>query len=118
MASIIPINPALPRQAVTVDLGGTRYRLRVWWAETGWWHLDLQTADGIDIVIGRRIDSGDWPLRGLVDDRQPQGAIFVYDRDGAGVRPGPTELGGADGRCQLLWATAAELLDWGREAYA
>lgn len=50
--SIIPLEAGA--QSLSVPLGGTSYRMRIWWREsvTPCWMLDLSTDAGVSLVSG------------------------------------------------------------------
>lgn len=85
----------------TVTLDGSRYLLRLMWAERSRrWYLDLETTDGTPIRRGIKVVA-DRPLteRLTMDDRPP-GELWCVDRSGGGVDPDIRDLGD---RCLLLY---------------
>lgn len=105
----LPIDPRFVRQRFSIALGGRRYVIRVYWEERPQaWRIDLLTSSDEPIVVGRRIAPNDWPLRGLVDDRSPDGGLFAWDTDGTEAPIGPTDLGS---RVQIVFASREELAD-------
>ena len=64
------------RQRVTLD--GTEYRIVLTWRQRSRsWYLDLYSADGNPIALGRRLSSGWSPVRGATDAQLPPGAFVV-----------------------------------------
>lgn len=65
----------------TVTLSGVEYRLRVRWSEPlAAWYMDLYTATGDPIQVGRRLSPGYAPLLGL---NGADGLFLVDGQDGA-----------------------------------
>lgn len=102
----IRIDPAQPRQRLRATLDGAEFEFRLYWIERcEGWYMDLATAAGVDIIVGRRISVGSWLLRGVVHAQRPAGALTVVDLSGDDAEPGPTDLGD---RVRLMYLTADE----------
>lgn len=84
MAAQIQAQAALPATLQTVTLDGERYRIRLTWRARpsgGSWYMDLYTAAGAAIALGRRLSPGWGPLIGLNLQTAPPGRFYVSGAD-------------------------------------
>lgn len=89
------------RQRTTLD--GTVYRITLTWRpRTRGWYMDLYDSQGDPIALGRRLNPGWPPLRGVVDERVPPGGFIV-------IGPDPYRRQDLGDDLQILYYTESEL---------
>jgi len=105
MPVVLPFSHEKPADLKVVQLGTTRYGVRLTWRERpASWYLDLQTAEGAPIVSGLRLVPGASPALRLGPWRaQGPGGAFYVRGPAQYVRE---DLGGA---LRLVWYAADEL---------
>lgn len=84
MAVVLPTFPAIPSTRYTVTLGGARFTVRLTWRDRpdeGGWYLDLWTAAGAAIALGRRLCPGMSPLPLEAHAEAPDGVLLVRGPD-------------------------------------
>lgn len=70
--------PANARHTILVDLGGTAYRMELWYNGRGqYWALSLATADGTPLVSGRKLVNNWPPVFRLPQARPHYGELSV-----------------------------------------
>ncbi len=105
MPVVLPFSHEKPADLKVVQLGTTRYGVRLTWRERpASWYLDLETAEGVAVVSGLRVVPGASPALRLGPWRAqgPGGALYVRGPDPY-VRE---DLGGA---LRLVWYGPDEL---------
>ncbi|MFB6373826.1 MAG: hypothetical protein ABEN55_12130 [Bradymonadaceae bacterium] len=86
----IPTDPEVPAFTQDVELDGVEYRMRFEYKQrNGGWYLDLYTATGDPIVLGRRLTPEWSPMFNLFLDDGPPGILLIrgdddYDRGDLG----------------------------------
>lgn len=84
MADILRGFPDLPVQTQRVSLGETEFSVRLRWRRRlNQWTIDLYTADGTPLLVGRRVTPG---AAAYIADRYrladgPDGALLASGRD-------------------------------------
>jgi hypothetical protein len=100
MALDIPAFPSLPRHSYVIPLGGVEYEITYTYRErTASWYIDLRTAAGVDIALGRRLTPGSTPFTRL----ELPGMLYCAAADGFARR----DLGTPE--FLLTYYTAVEL---------
>lgn len=99
---------------LTPVLDDTRYRVRVWWNDRGlYWTISVALGDGSTLAESTRIFDGrairvnENMFGQWIDDNLPGGALIAIDTSGADLDPDRDAW--ANGRCKLIYVTAAEL---------
>ena len=84
MAVLLPTFPTVPSVIYTVTLGEARFRVRLTWRDRpngGGWYLDLWTAAGTAIALGRRLSPETSPLPLNCHAEAPAGHLLVKGPD-------------------------------------
>jgi hypothetical protein len=105
MPAFLTTFQAEPDSIQTVQLGDAEFRVRLTWRERlSSWYLDLYTADGTALVLGKRLSASYTPLGGIVRDGLPAGGtLYVRGPNGPYVQK---DLGAS---LLLIWYDYSEL---------
>jgi hypothetical protein len=107
MSYRIPTSNVDPFYSQITDLDGTDYVLTFEWNNRDQaWYLSIADINGDPIVTSLRLVPEWRLLRRVIDERRPQGELFLHDESGAGLPPGFEDLGT---RCTLFYVPAADL---------
>ena len=109
MSSVVPCIPANTSSWSQISaLDGVSFVLAFRWSQReGHWILDVADAEGVAIVSGLALVTGQPLLRGVIDPRRPAGELVVVDTTSAwDVDPGFDDLGE---RFRLAYVSAAEI---------
>lgn len=109
MARRIPVTSDSPIYQQLTTLDGQDYNLTFHYNSRDFsWYLDIADLQRVPILTGIRLVV-DWDLlRRCVDARRPPGILIANDLSGAGLDPGPDDLGT---RVELLYFEAAEVAE-------
>lgn len=106
MAEQIPLAPS-SSFSLRVDLDDVEYELRfVYMQRADLWRMDLYTADGDAIVLGRNVVLGTLFLAGNRHENRPPGDLIFIDSSQKSLEPGLTSLGE---RVSLFYVSQAEI---------
>ena len=94
--AILPANPDLGPQTFTSTLGGTRFRVRIFWVQlTESWYFHLETVDGTRLLSGVRLVPFNQLLRQYASlATLPEGEFLVADMEGGFDNMERDDLGG------------------------
>jgi len=82
MGQAIKAFPVKPHDWQTVPLGDGKFRITLTWRERcRAWYLDVYTAAGVAVALGRRVSPGYGPLLDLSLPTGPEGMIIASGKD-------------------------------------
>lgn len=91
---LITTTPEVDDGTQTVTLGGSQFRVRLYWRERLYgWYMDVRESDDTAVFLGRRLSPGGDPFAGIRPENGPEGVFFVM---------GPDEYARADLGVSLL----------------
>lgn len=110
--SVLPVQAGVPFQSFQAELDGRLYTLALVWNERiSAWVLSLYDADGVALLLGRRLGLGCKVLPKRRTPTQPPGELLVVDVS-AGGEPALADFG-QDARCRLVYVDSADVPEGG-----
>lgn len=89
----LPLRSDVPAFSFQTDLDGTTYSFKFRHnSRTDLWTFDIQTANEEPIISGVSVIAGTLLLERFVDERLPEGDLFVLNKEDANVNPGRFDL--------------------------
>ena len=109
MPLVIPVR-TLPSYSFEIDLDNTVYRMWFRWNTLhSFWTMDIQTREGIDLIIGVKLIVNAQLIRRYVDDKLPAGELIALDFTGKLLTIGRNDLGND---VKLIYIQRSELSEF------